>query len=188
MATSREVTECRIGSLRSGCVREVRVICEDIGLVYIQRADDLRWNNTAMVAECRIAGTWFTVSALGLVDFAAAEHLPYETAAPPAAHDFSAELDELITERRALEAALARLNRAIRETTQDLRRALDAASVEFTPAARAADDALLSLNRRRLALRRERDAQREALEALDEDADRLRDWNSALNAERAHAG
>jgi len=78
MATAREITECRIGSLRSRAVREVRVICESFGLCWISSADDLRWNDSSKQAECRIYGIWLAVSELGIVDFAAAENLPYE--------------------------------------------------------------------------------------------------------------
>lgn len=72
---ARVITETRISSLRSRAIRDVRCITAECGLCYVQRADDLRWDDASHTAQARIGGVWLQITPLGLQDWAQAEHL-----------------------------------------------------------------------------------------------------------------
>lgn len=72
---ARVITETRIASLRSRAIRDVRCITAECGLCYVQRADDLRWDDASHTAQVRIGGVWLQITPLGLQDWAQAERL-----------------------------------------------------------------------------------------------------------------
>lgn len=76
---AKTIVETRAGSLRSRAVAEVRA-WTDAGLLYVHRADDIRWTPEEPFGAVQIGGQWIPQNERGLIAWAIDEGLNWRKA------------------------------------------------------------------------------------------------------------
>lgn len=77
MFSTEQVVNTKAAALRTRAILEVRAITQGVGIVFIQDANEIRYNADSDNGEVRVAGVWLPLTDLGMAAWAGEEGLEW---------------------------------------------------------------------------------------------------------------